>query len=197
MSIENCLFKGNMIQMGPIDHENDPAIVSRWTHNAGFMRMMYTEPARPLSCWQVKKKIEELEKSIEENKNLFHFRIRTRNDERSVGFAEILWISWTNAGGYLRLGIGDRENWRKGYGTDAMKIILRYAFTELNLKRVTLDVFEYNQRGIHSYEKVGFVHEGRMRGQILREGRHWDVLYLGILREGWLKLQENDKERML
>jgi RimJ/RimL family protein N-acetyltransferase len=44
-----------------------------------------------------------------------------------------------------------------------MKIILRYAFTELNLKRVTLDVFEYNQRGICSYEKAGFVHEGRLR----------------------------------
>jgi hypothetical protein len=47
---------------------------------------------------------------MEENKNLFNFRIRTRNDERLVGFAEILWTSWTNAGGYLRLGIGDRED---------------------------------------------------------------------------------------
>ncbi len=93
----------------------------------------------------------------------------------------------------MGIGLGERENWGKGYGTDAMKIILRYAFTELNLRRVTLDVFEYNQRGVRSYEKAGFVIEGRVRGMILREGRRWDVIFMGILREDWLK-QEGQKE---
>ena len=70
-----------------------------------------------------------------------------------------------------------------------MRIILRYAFSELNLQRVTLDVFEYNQRGIRSYEKAEFIIEGRARGLILREGRRWDVIYMGILRDDWLKLE--------
>ena len=90
----------------------------------------------------------------------------------------------------MGIGLGEREYWGKGYGTDAMKIILRYAFTELNLRRVTLDVFEYNQRGVRSYEKAGFVVEGRERGLILREGRRWDVIYMGILREDWIKLEQ-------
>jgi RimJ/RimL family protein N-acetyltransferase len=53
------------------------------------------------------------------------------------------------------------------------------------LRRVTLTVFEYNPRAIRSYEKVGFCHEGRVRGALLREGKRWDILYMGILNEDW------------
>jgi RimJ/RimL family protein N-acetyltransferase len=65
------------------------------------------------------------------------------------------------------------------------QIILRFAFTELNLRRVTLTVFEYNPRAIRSYEKAGFHHEGRLRGVLLRDGKRWDMLYMGILAEDW------------
>jgi RimJ/RimL family protein N-acetyltransferase len=63
--------------------------------------------------------------------------------------------------------------------------MLRYAFCELNLHRVSLTVFEYNPRGIHSYEKCGFKHEGCIRELILRDGKRWDVLHMGILRQEW------------
>jgi len=52
-------------------------------------------------------------------------------------------------------------------------------------------VFEYNPRGVRSYEKAGFSHEGRERGLLLREGKRWDVIFMGILREEWLKQKEN------
>jgi RimJ/RimL family protein N-acetyltransferase len=68
-----------------------------------------------------------------------------------------------------------------------MNILLRFAFTEINLRRVTLTVFEYNPRAIRSYEKAGFRHEGRMRAVLNKEGRRWDVLYMGILREEWME----------
>ena len=66
-------------------------------------------------------------------------------------------------------------------------VILRYGFTEVNLKRVTLTVFEYNPRAIRSYEKAGFRHEGRMRGALNKEGKRWDILVMGILREEWME----------
>jgi RimJ/RimL family protein N-acetyltransferase len=89
---------------------------------------------------------------------------------------------------FVGIGIGERAYWGKGYGTDAMKVALRFAFTEINLERVTLNVFEYNPRAIRSYEKAGFKHEGRMRGALLKDGRRWDMIYMGILREEWLQL---------
>ncbi len=90
----------------------------------------------------------------------------------------------------MGIGLGERKYWSKGYGTDAMRIILRYAFTELNLHRVSLDTFEYNPRAIRSYEKAGFKIEGRVRQLLNREGRRWDVIYMGILREEWEKIRD-------
>jgi RimJ/RimL family protein N-acetyltransferase len=71
-----------------------------------------------------------------------------------------------------------------------MNVLLRFAFHEINLRRVTLTVFEYNPRAIRSYEKAGFYHEGRVRCLLNREGRRWDLLYMGILREEWLSHQK-------
>ena len=68
-----------------------------------------------------------------------------------------------------------------------MNLLLRFAFTEVNLRRVTLAVFEYNPRAIRTYEKVGFRHEGRLRQFLNKEGRRWDMLFMGILREEWLE----------
>jgi RimJ/RimL family protein N-acetyltransferase len=66
-------------------------------------------------------------------------------------------------------------------------MILRYAFMEVNLRRVTLTVFEYNPRAIRSYEKAGFRHEGRLRKLLHRDGNRYDELFMGVLREEWLE----------
>jgi RimJ/RimL family protein N-acetyltransferase len=89
------------------------------------------------------------------------------------------------------LSIGARENWGKGYGTEMMHLLLRYAFMEVNLRRVTLAVFEYNPRAIRTYEKAGFRHEGRVRGRLKRDGKRWDMLIMGVLREEWKEQHGN------
>jgi len=189
MSIDNPLFEGKLVRLGPIDHEKDPGIVSSWTHDTGFMRMMYIDPARPLSAWQVKKKLEELEKSIEEDKNIVHFRIRERGDDRLIGFAELLWISWTNGNGYIRLGIGASEDRRKGYGREALCLLLRYAFNELNLYRLTALIPEYNLPAQSLFKKFGFIEEVCRRQTLERDSRRWDLLQLGLLAEEWKENQ--------
>ncbi len=85
----------------------------------------------------------------------------------------------------MGIGIGERDYWGRGYGTDAMQVLLRYAFDELNLHRVSLGVFEYNTRAIRAYEKAGFVVEGRGPQELHRDGRRWDMIFMGILREEW------------
>jgi RimJ/RimL family protein N-acetyltransferase len=190
MSIDKPLFKGKLIRFGQIDHEKDPGIVAGWTHNARFMRNMYPEPMRPLCAWQVKKKLEELEKSIEEDKNLFHFRIRTCSDDRLVGIAELTWISWTNLSGYIRLGIGSTEDQRQGYGSETLSMLLRYAFDELNLYRLTAIIPEYNLPAQGLFKKFGFVEEVRRREGLERDSRRWDLLQFGLLKDEWKEIQE-------
>ena len=61
-----------------------------------------------------------------------------------------------------------------------------YAFRTLNLNRIWLHVFEFNERALRAYEKVGFVREGVLRQDVFREGRYWNTVVMGILRDEWL-----------
>jgi RimJ/RimL family protein N-acetyltransferase len=74
-----------------------------------------------------------------------------------------------------------------------MRVLLRYAFTELNLFRVSLNVFGYNQRAIRSYEKAGFVIEGCQRQALRRDGQYHDLVFMGVLRDEWLRAINNDQ----
>jgi RimJ/RimL family protein N-acetyltransferase len=185
MSIATPLFEGSLVSLGSIDHEKDPETVSHWTHDGGFMRMMYTEPMRPLSPFQVKKDLEKLDKAIEEERNLFHFRIRTRTDDRLLGFAEINWIAWTNGSGFIRLGIGAPGDRRKGYGRETLGMLLRYAFVELNLYRLTALIPEYNLPALALFKQFGFSEEVRRRQALERDCHFWDLLHFGILADEW------------
>ena len=94
--IASQLFEGQDIRFGPIDYEKDPEIESKWTHNAEFMRLYETEPARPMSAAIVKKQYEKLEKQVDESKNMYYFAIRAKADDRLIGKAEVRRIEWTN-----------------------------------------------------------------------------------------------------
>ena len=121
----------------------------------------------------------------------FFFDIHAREDDKLLGFVGLWGPEWTHGDTIVSIGLGEPEYWGKGYGTEAMHLVLQYAFTELNLHRVTLFVFEYNARGIRSYEKAGFKHEGRIRQLMLRDGDRRDVLIMGVLREEWLAENAN------
>jgi RimJ/RimL family protein N-acetyltransferase len=183
--IQTQLFEGQDIRFGPIDHDKDPAIESKWTHDSEFMRLMEIAPARPMSAGMVKKQYEKLEKQIEEDKNLYHFMIRAREDDRLMGKATVQWIEWANGNGFLRLGIGAAEDRRKGYGTQALRMLLRFAFAELNLFRVSAIVAEYNEGAIALLKKLGFIQEVCRRKSLERDGRRWDLYVFGLLNEEW------------
>jgi RimJ/RimL family protein N-acetyltransferase len=115
------------------------------------------------------------------------FRIRTLTDDRLIGFVALHSIEWNNRVGEASIGIGDSACWGKGYGTDAMRVILRFAFHELNLDRLWLTVIASNARAIRTYEKVGFRHEGALRKAVYRDGERCDMLVMGILRDEWME----------
>jgi RimJ/RimL family protein N-acetyltransferase len=85
--------------------------------------------------------------------------------------------------------IGDKKYWSLGYGTEAMKLVLKHGFETLNLNRIFLRVYENNPRAIRSYEKAGYVHEGRMRQGHYQDGQYVDVLFMSVLRSEWENLE--------
>jgi RimJ/RimL family protein N-acetyltransferase len=179
------LLNGELVCLVAPDPESVAKNFARWAQDSEYARLLDSDPAR---MWSVKKIQEWIEKEMDKEipTELF-FMIHTLEDGHTIGFVGLDGISWTNGDAWMGIGIGERECWDKGYGTDAMRIILRYALTELNLHRVSLCVFEYNPRAIRSYQKAGFVHEGRSREQLNREGKRWDMIFMGILRQEWEK----------
>lgn len=81
--------------------------------------------------------------------------------------------------------IGDKSAWDKGFGTEAMQLMVNYGFANLNLNRIYLRVFETNPRGMRCYENAGFQHEGRQRQAHFQDGKYIDVLMMSILKNEW------------
>lgn len=108
-------------------------------------------------------------------------------DGALIGHAGLVAIDEVHGRAELYISIGEKEHWGRGLGTDAIRQVLRHAFTEVGLRRVYLITDEDNERGIRCYEKCGFVREGLLRGNRLRYGKPLNMLAMGVLREDWEK----------
>jgi len=177
------LFRGKLVRLTTEEPETQAKYQVRWQRDSEFRRLADSDPTNVIS----EKKIKEwTEKRGEDDKpGRYPFSIRTLSDDKLIGFIG-LWADLTHGDAWVGIGIGEREYWGKGYGTDAMRLVLQYAFTEINLQRVSLALHSYNERALKSYEKVGFRLEGRTRGDQQREGKRTDTLWMGILRDEWL-----------
>ena len=185
MGIDKQLFNGQLIRLGSINHDKDPEVESRWTHDVSYLRAMSNAPARPLSPARLKKKYEDIEKQVDESGNTFYFTLRSQQDDRLIGQVHLFWIEWSHGTGNLKIGIGDTADRGKGYGTEAMRLILHYAFEELNLYRLSAVLGEDNPAGIRFFKRFGFVEEVRRRQALVRDGEVFDLLHLGLLADEW------------
>lgn len=102
---------------------------------------------------------------------------------RLIGSLAFNEIDWRNRAAELGILIGDKSCWNQGYGTEAVRLLVKHGFETLNLNRIYLQVFASNPRAIRAYEKAGFIHEGRKRQAEFRNGRYTDVLLMSILRD--------------
>lgn len=91
----------------------------------------------------------------------------------------------------LGIMIGDSSYWGQGIGRDAMLTLLRHGFETLNLNRVFLRTYQYNERALRLYQGLGFTEEGRLRQDRYHQGRYWDTILMGLLRDEWLRLAED------
>jgi RimJ/RimL family protein N-acetyltransferase len=89
--------------------------------------------------------------------------------------------------------IGDKRHWNKGLGTEAMQLLLKHGFETLNLHRIYLRVFANNPRAIRSYEKAGFVVDGRLREAHFADGVYIDDLLMSVLRPEWQARNQSKK----
>src|SRR4051794_16679062 len=120
-----------------------------------------------------------------QGKDHYHFVMCKIDDQQPIGTISLMQVDHVNGGAGVGISIGEKELWGKGYGTDAMNALLDFAFGQLRLERVWLDVYDFNARAQRSYEKSGFVAEGTQRHSHYSFGKFNDVVLMAILRDEW------------
>ncbi len=180
--MNNQLLTGKLVRLAAPRTE-EAKFLAEWSADAEYQRLMEVHPVRPHNAKFFQAR---MERDLSEH--FFVFSIRTLADDEFIGDILLMFVNHMHGDCLVGIGIGNRAYWGKGYGSDAMNVILRFAFQELNLHRVSLYALASNTRALRSYEKCGFVHEGRIRGAEHRGARD-DVAAMGVLRDEWLAKQ--------
>lgn len=113
------------------------------------------------------------------------FAIHVKDEDGPVGVISLMNISDANESAELSVIVGHPDDRHQGYGTEAIELLLGYAFEELGLHRVGLSAFEFNDEAIAAYEKLGFAVEGRYRQAIKRKSRFHDAILMSIMKDEW------------
>ena len=115
----------------------------------------------------------------------YHFVICLLADARPIGTIGLHGLDLRSGNAEFGIAIGEKSEWGKGHGTDALRAICDFGFGELRLQRISLLVYEGNERARRSYQKAGFIPEGTLRRAHYARGEHHDVHVMSLLRDEW------------
>ena len=129
------IFAGKLVRLSAFDAEEMSKAFTRWGLNSEYVRMLNSSPwpmrsAKSLTKW-IEKEFGEISPAA------YYFSIRTLADDMLIGELELDVVNWAGGDAFVGLGIGEPDYWSKGYGTDVMNILLRFAFTEINLRHAS------------------------------------------------------------
>jgi RimJ/RimL family protein N-acetyltransferase len=167
--------------------------------NLAAFRRWYSDPeiARLARYQEAPMRAEEIERFFAARvvgDDALAMAIHERSTDRLVGTCAFSQLDGDNGSALYHITIGEKDAWGRGYGTEATRLMLGHAFGPLGLRRIALFVFEFNERAIRTYQRCGFIIEGRARESIFRDGRWWDELAMSVLESDWRKLRESDTD---
>lgn len=179
------LLRGTRVQLRPVEKSDLPAF-TKWfsryelhrTLTPGAIRLVNTDAE---DAWY---------RSMLDSKDTWLYAIDALDDPhaqegRLIGSTSLFRVDGKNRSAIFGISIGDPAMQGKGYGAEAIDLMLEWGFLELNLHRVELHVVAFNEHAIRLYERKGFKREGVLRDAIWREGRYWDDHVMSVLRTEW------------
>lgn len=174
------LLLGDRVRLAAMT-DGDLPVIAGWQRDATFLRLLDAVAAAPKTEAQLAEWFKEMSTST----SGYLFAIRPVDGDELLGWIELDGILWNQGTSWVSIAIGEAPMRGQGYGAEALRLAMRFAFGELNLRRLNLTVFAYNTAAIRVYERLGFVCEGAYREALLRDGEVHDMLLYGILRREW------------
>lgn len=176
------MIYGDGIRLRAPEREDIPHFTA-WVNDpdvqAGILRY------RPMSIVEEERWFEKMLASPEAEHPLTIEIQRADGSWLAIGNCGFHNIEWRCRSGEVGIIIGEKAFWNQGYGSMAMRMLLKHGFGTLNLHRIYLHVLANNPGAVRVYEKIGFVHEGRLRDDMYKDGRYIDVLVMSVLRDDW------------
>jgi RimJ/RimL family protein N-acetyltransferase len=169
------MLEGERIVLAPV-RDDDRAALFAWINDRESA--LLSAPYRPVH----ERDHEAWFDAVRQRDDVVLFGIRARDDDRLLGTCQLLGIDRRSRGAELRIRLGEEGDRGRGHGSEALRLLLRHAFDDLNLRRVSLQVLATNERAIAAYRSAGFAQEGRLREAAYVDGAYVDVLLFATLR---------------
>ncbi len=171
------MFTGEKVYLRPYE-KGDVDSILNYMNDDDVRRFLMPGIPFPYSKAEEEEWLES-QKKVSECKN---FAVIDKESGEYLGGCGINTLDWKNNLCYIGIFLG-KPHWSKGYGYDAMKILCDFVFDQMNLRKILLNVYSFNERAIGCYKKIGFKEEGRLRKQIFRDGTFHDEIIMGFFRE--------------
>ena len=174
------IIRGEHVYLRPAERDDVPTFV-RWFNDADVLRnlAMFSPMSEAAESGWFDRML------AAQGTTDYHFVICLLADDRPIGTIGLHEISWKDGTADFGIAIGEKGDWNKGYGTDALRAISDFGFGSLRLERIGLFVYAGNDGARRVYEKAGFVHEGTLRRAHFARGEHHDVHVMSLLRSEW------------
>ncbi|MCA9881173.1 MAG: GNAT family N-acetyltransferase [Thermomicrobiales bacterium] len=183
-------IRGERVALGPLHRGLLPEL-ERWENDLRTSDLAGDDP-RPVTAAAIAGEWEPLLRG--ERRDWLGFAIYALPELRLVGHANLRDFSNPHGTAELGISLGDAAERGKGYGTEAVQLLLRYAFSHLNVWNIWLDTAAYNHGAIRAYEKAGFREIGRRRGARVIGGSRYDLVLMDCTREDYIGAIRQDDE---
>lgn len=173
------MIRGEKVFLRPVKYEDWQKTIN-WRNDLEFNSLIMSHPF-PVT--------EELEREWikgvleDKNDNSVYFAICSKDSEELVGITKLYQINGISRTCYFGIYIGSETNREKGFGKEAMRLVINYAFNSLNLRKMLVEVVEINQTAISLYKKLGFKKEGDLKEQFYSNGKYQDVKIMSFIQK--------------
>jgi RimJ/RimL family protein N-acetyltransferase len=171
------VYEGERVRLRAVEPEADTPVFHAWFGDLAVTR--YLAPRYPRSLASTRERLAEWSAPSFE---AARFTVERLDTGEPVGFAALRDATPEERDAELDLVVGDRTAWGGGLGTDAVRVLCRFGFDEMNLHRIHLYVFTDNAPAMAIYRTVGFVQEAVLRHAFYTRGAWHDTLLMGLLR---------------